>query len=166
MDTKTLLLGASIVATGLMSGLWYGWAVSVIPGTRRVADSSYVETMQHINRAIINPAFIVPFLGIPIVIGAAAVMQFRAGDARRGWLLAGAAAAYVVGVLGVTVSQNVPLNDALDAFDLEGSDSQAIRDRRETYETPWNRWHHARTIGNAVSFVLACSAALVAAESD
>ncbi len=166
MDTKTLLLGGSILATGLMSGLWYGWAVSVIPGTRRVADSSYVETMQHINRAIINPAFIIPFLGIPIVIGAASVLQVRAGDARRGWLLAGAAAAYVVGVLGVTVGQNVPLNDALDAFDLEGSDASAISDRRETYEGPWNRWHYARTFGNAGSFVLACAAALVAAESD
>ena len=166
MDTKTLLLGTSIVATGLMSGLWYGWTVSVIPGTRRVGDENYVETMQQINRAIINPAFVIPFIGIPVVIGAAAVLQFRSGDARRGWLLAGAAGAYVIGVLGVTIGGNVPLNDALDAFDLEGSDEEAIGERRDSYETPWNRWHYVRTLGNLVSFGLASAAALVAAESD
>ena len=166
MDTKTALLGLSLVATGLMSGLWYGWTVSVIPGTKRVADANYIETMQHINRAIINPAFIIPFMGIPIVIGVAAWLQFRAGDTRRGWLLLGAAGTYVVGVLGVTIGGNVPLNDALDAFDLAGSDEQPIGDRRETYERPWNRWHYLRTAGNLGSFVLASAAAIVAAEAD
>jgi hypothetical protein len=34
MDLKTALLGGGIVTTGLMSGLLYGWAVSVIPGTK------------------------------------------------------------------------------------------------------------------------------------
>ena len=166
MDWKTVLMGVSIVATGLMSGLWYGWAVSVIPGTRQVADASYVDTMQRINRAIINPGFIVPFLGIPIVIAVAAVLQFRAGDARRGWLLASAAAVYVIGVLGVTGRGNVPLNNELDAFDLEGSDADAVSARRRTYEAPWNRLHYVRTVANAVSFVLASTAALVSAESD
>jgi len=149
-----------------MSGLWYGWTVSVIPGTRRVADANYIDTMQRINRAIINPGFIVPFVGIPIVIGVAAVLQFRAGDARRGWLLVSAAATYVVGVLGVTAGRNVPLNNALDAFDLDGSDGDAISTRREAYEVPWNRWHFVRTGANVVSFVLASTAALVSAESD
>ncbi len=72
----------------------------------------------------------------------------------------------MIGVLGVTIGRNVPLNDALDAFDLEGSDSQAVSSRRETYESPWNRWHSVRTLANLVSFVLASAAALVAAESD
>ena len=166
MDFTTVLLGVSIVATGLMSGLWYGWAVSVIPGTRRVAEANYIDLMQHINRAIINPAFIVPFVGIPVVVVVAAVLQFRAGDARRGWLLVGSSATYLVGVLGVTAGRNVPLNDSLDAFDLEGSDPEAVRIRRERYEVPWNRWHYVRTGANLVSFVLALTAALVAAESD
>jgi uncharacterized membrane protein len=164
MDLKTALLGGGIVTTGLMSGLLYGWAVSVIPGTKQVPAGNYVDTMQHINRAIINPAFVVPFMGIPLVLGGAAVMQFRAGDHRRGWLLAGAAITYVVGVLGVTIGRNVPLNDALDAFDLRGSTSDAVERRRTTYERPWNRWHHVRTIASVGSFALAAAAALVAAD--
>ena len=166
MDWKTVFLGISIVVTGLMSGLWYGWTVSVIPGTRRVSDANYIDTMQRINRAIINPGFIGPFLGIPIVIVVAAVLQFRSGDARRGWLLVSAAVTYVVGVLGVTAGGNVPLNNALDAFDLDDSDADAVRTRRMTYEARWNRWHYVRTGANAVALVLASAAALVAAESD
>lgn len=164
MDLKTALLGGGIVTTGLMSGLLYGWSVSVIPGTKRVPATNYVDTMQHINRAIINPAFVIPFMGIPLVLGGAAVMQFRAGDHRRGWLLAGATATYVVGVLGVTIGGNVPLNDALDAFDLRGSTSDAVEQRRTTYERPWNRWHHLRTIAGVGSFALAATAALVVAD--
>ncbi len=164
MDFKTLLLGGGIVTTGLMSGLLYGWSVSVIPGTTRVSAANYVDTMQHINRAIINPAFVIPFMGIPLVLGGAAWMQFRAGDHRKGWLLAGATATYVVGVLGVTIGGNVPLNDALDAFDLRGSSSDAVERRRTSYETPWNRWHSLRTAASVGAFVLAAAAALVTAD--
>ncbi|MEM7322793.1 MAG: anthrone oxygenase family protein [Actinomycetota bacterium] len=167
MNLPNALLGTSIIVTGLMSGLWYGWTVSVIPGTRRVADTNYVETMQHINRAIINPAFIIPFMGIPVLLGVAALVQFRSGDTRRGLLLVGATGTYLVGVLGVTVGGNVPLNDALDAFDLTGSSDQAIGDRRHSYETPWNRWHYLRTLANVGAFALTAAAALVAAtETD
>ena len=164
MDLKTLLLGGGIVTTGLMSGLLYGWSVSVIPGTRRVAAGNYVDTMQHINRAIVNPAFVIPFLGIPLVLGGAAWMQFRAGDHRKGWLLAGAAGTYVVGVLGITIARNVPLNDALEAFDLGGASNEAIENRRTSYESPWNRWHYLRTAASVGAFALAAAAALVATD--
>ncbi len=163
MQIENALLGASILATGLMSGLWYGWAVSVIPGTRRVPDATYIVTMQSINRAIINPAFIIPFLGIPALLAGASFVQFRAGDHRRGWLLAGATATYLVGVLGVTAGRNVPLNEALAAFDVVDSDEPARTTRRRTYETPWNRWHYLRTVANVGSFALASAAAVVAA---
>ena len=69
----------------------------------------------------------------------------------------------VLGATGATPpAGNVPLNDALDAFDLTGSDDQAIDARRHSYETPWNRWHHLRTAANVGAFVLTSAAALVA----
>ena len=166
MNVTDLLLGAGLVSTGLMSGLLYGWSVSVIPGLRRTTDLAYVGTMQHINKAIINPAFVLPFMGVPLILGAAAIAQFRAGDTRRGWLLTGATASYVVGVLGVTVGRNIPLNDALDAFRLDQSDAGAIETRRRIYQQPWNRWHYLRTAGSVASLTLAVASALVTADAD
>ena len=75
-------------------------------------------------------------------------MQFRAGDHRRGWLLASATATYLVGVLGVTAVRDVPLNEALEAFDVADSDEPARTTRRRTDETPWKRWHYLRTVAN------------------
>ena len=166
MDINSTLLGTSILATGLMSGLLYGWTVSVIPGTRRIDAPSYVDTMQNINKAIINPAFVIPFMAIPAVLAAAAIVQFRHGDQRRAWLLVSAAATYVVGVLGVTFGGNIPLNDALETFNLRGSTEQAIENRRRTYETPWNRWHYFRTAASAAAFVLASTAAIVSVDAE
>lgn len=165
MDIKTALLASGILTTGLMSGLLYAWSVSVMPGTRRVPDTTYIETMQSINRAIINPAFILPYMGVPALLAGASILQFRAGDNRRGMLLAGAAATYVVGVLGVTIGGNVPLNDSLDAFQLADSNEQAIAERRRSYEKPWNRWHYLRTAASIGAFALASAAALVTEES-
>lgn len=166
MNGTTALLATGIISSGLMSGLFYGWSVSVIPGTRQIPDGAYVNTMQDINRAIINPLFVVPFMGIPLVLGIASYLQFRAGDTRRGWLLAGATATYVVGVLGVTMGRNVPLNDALDSFDLETATTDALSDRRHSYESPWNRWNYVRTLASVATFGLAAAAGLVTADAD
>lgn len=164
MNANNILLITGVIGTGLVAGLLYGWAVSVIPGTTRVGDHTYVETMQDINRAIINPAFIVPFMGVPLALGAASILHFRTGDTRRGWLLASATGTYLVGVLGVTIRGNIPLNDALDAFDLPAAASDDLSERRSTYERPWNRFHRLRTAAGVVSFGLAAAAAMVTAD--
>lgn len=166
IELKDALLGGAVIGSGLTSGLLYGWSVSVIPGLRRTTDIAYIGTMQHINRAIINPAFVIPYMGVPLVLAAAAYAQFRAGDNRRGWYLAGATASYLVTVLGVTIGRNVPLNDALDTFRLGQSDDGAIHTRRTTYERPWNRWHYVRTLGSIGAFALASAAALIADDPD
>ncbi len=80
-----------------------------------MSDTEYVSTMQSINRAIINPAFVIPFIATPAILGGAALLEFRAGNSRRAWCLIAAAATYTVGVIGVTAGGNIPLNNALDA---------------------------------------------------
>ena len=61
--TKSITLIAALFLTGLSAGLFYAWEFSVIPGAKRVADQTYIETMQAVNRAIITPAFMLIFFG-------------------------------------------------------------------------------------------------------
>ena len=51
---KSIILFSTLILTGLSAGFFYAWQVSVIPGTKRVVDLTYLETMQSINRAILN----------------------------------------------------------------------------------------------------------------
>ncbi len=164
MSVRLVLLIVSLVSAGLMAGLFFGWSVSVIPGLRRVDDRSYVQTMQSINVAIVNPVFVIPFFVTPMFLAAAAIAEYRVGNTRRAWVLGVAAATYLFGVLGVTVGGNIPLNDQLDAFDLPSSQSESLRTARADYEQPWNRWHTVRTVLSVVTFAIAAVAATIATE--
>ncbi|MGI9606404.1 MAG: DUF1772 domain-containing protein [Acidimicrobiales bacterium] len=163
MTVRAITLFLGLMTSGLMAGLFFGWLVSVIPGLAKVSDSSYVSTMQNINREIINPVFVATFMLTPVVLGVAAIVHFQAGHNRRAWWLAAAAATYVVGVLGVTVGGNIALNNQLDAFDTRAATDVALGERRSSYEGPWNRWHSLRTLASIGSLALASIAAIVEA---
>lgn len=163
---KQTLLLLSIISSGLVGGLLYGWTVSVLPGLRRITDTNYVSTMQSINRQIINPLFTIPYIIAPAILAVAAVVHFRAGQNRRAGLLASASVTYLVGVIGVTFGGNIPLNNTLDAFDLGSSGANAITSVRSHYEGRWNSWHYARTVASVVAFSLTTAAAVAAGEAD
>lgn len=146
-----ILLG--VVSSGLIAGLFFAWEVSVIPGLARVDDRTYVQAMQHINRAILNPVFLLPFLLTPgFLVGA----EVLADGGAVTWIAA--AAVYVVGVLGVTMTRNVPFNNELDQFNADTT-GELLAEARHRYETRWNRWNRLRTLAALGAFVLAVVAA-------
>jgi uncharacterized membrane protein len=111
-----------------------------MPGLAKVDDRAFVSSMNHINVAIVNPVFMLTFLGAP-ALAAAAVATGTPGA--RGWAIAGLVLA--LGTVVVTAAGNVPLNDALAAG---GS--------RADFETAWVRWNVVRTVTSTAS--LACLA--------
>lgn len=160
MSGAEVLLLLAILSTGLVAGLLFGWSVSVIPGTRRIPDDAYVTTMQSVNLAIINPSFLVPFLGTPALLAVAALVEVSGGGTARGYWLGAAAAAYGVGVLGVTIGGNVPLNNRLAELDRVEASAVELAEGRSAYEGEWNRWHRVRMTASLVAFALAAAAAL------
>lgn len=160
MSAGSVSIAVGIVGSGLIAGLFWGWMVAVGPGLAKVSDHVYVSSMQAINRAILNPVFILTFVGTAVVLVAAAVLEFRAGRTRRAWWLTVAAGTYLLAVLGITVGGNVPLNDTLEAFDLADGTEQAIAAAREGYEGPWNRLHAIRSVASVLVVTFASIAAL------
>lgn len=151
---KGLLPLITTLLTGLSSGLFYAWAVSVIPGTKRISDMAYIETMQSINRAILNPWFLLIFLGPLLFSGLAAYQKFQIGETEWFALILISGIIYLVGTIGVTALGNVPLNDALDKVVLQAQDSTSLHEIRVTYETKWNRLHLIRTIFSVLAFFI------------
>ena len=53
----------AILTTGLTAGLFFSFAVAVMPALAASSDRTYVEAMRKINIVIINPLFLSCFLG-------------------------------------------------------------------------------------------------------
>ncbi|MCG8329212.1 MAG: DUF1772 domain-containing protein [Chitinophagales bacterium] len=159
LSVKSAILFIAILLTGLSSGLFYAWTVSVIPGTRKVTDIIYLETMQSINRAILNPAFMVIFLGSLIFLLVSTFQHNQSGLAF--WILLAAMLVYLLGTFGVTALGNVPLNNELDVISLGELSIQQLSEFRKHYELKWNRLHYIRTVFSVLSFLLSLLTAFV-----
>lgn len=151
---KTVVLFSAVILTGLSAGFFYAWSVSVIPGTGKVPDLTYLETMQSINRAILNPAFFLIFFGSLTLLSIASIYEFHTSKLVFGLML-GSAITYLIGTFGITAMGNVPLNNQLDVLELSQMNVAQIAEFREYYEVRWNRWHGIRTVFAVISFLAA-----------
>ena len=146
----------------LIAGLFYGFSCSVNPGLHGLSDSEYIKAMKSINRAILNPRFFLSFIGTLIITPGTTALYFRSeGTDLSFYMLLCASIIYVVGVFGVTVLGNVPLNKALDSVAFKNLPHSEMRTRRLAFETPWNRLHTIRTVANLVALLLALGSLIV-----
>lgn len=149
-----MILAAATVLTGLVAGLFQAFSYVVMPGLRRTDDATFVRTMRAVNVAILNPWFLLLFIGALLLTAAAGVVAATDGDGTLPWLI-GALVCYVL-MLGVTGRVSVPLNKALHAAPVETREQQ--RAARATFETSWVRWNHVRSVTSTA----ACAALVVA----
>jgi Predicted integral membrane protein len=161
MITYKIVMGLTLFLTALITGLFYSWTVSAGPGLHRLNDASYLQSMQHVNRAILNPAFFASFMGTVIMLPVCTFVVYRQGSTVAFWLTLAAALLYIIGTFGVTVVRNVPLNNMLDQFEIPGAGAEELRSLRMKFEAPWNRWNVVRTVAGMASLGCAIAAALV-----
>lgn len=143
---------AATITMGLVSGLFYGFSVAVMPGLRASSDRTVIETMQRINVAILNGWFLLGYMG-SLVFTALALGLHLPGDGGHALVpLAGALAAYVLAMI-VTARVNIPLNNALEkAGPVDRiADPAAVR---RAFEGTWVRANVWRTLLCTVSFGL------------
>lgn len=141
---------AATLTTGLMAGLFFGYACSVMPGLAQADARTFVQAMQRINVAIVNGWFLVCFLGALVLTAAAGLLHLGSDDRSvLPWIVA-AFVLYLAGLI-VTGRVNIPLNNELDAA---GDPDQItdLRAVRQRFERPWVRWHLVRTIAWVVAF--------------
>jgi uncharacterized membrane protein len=145
----TLLLAT--LTMGLMAGAFGLYAHAIMPGLRKTDDRTFVGAFQEIDRAIINPWFMVSFLGALAFTVVAFVLHLGADERSVLPWIAAALVLYVV-VFVVTIGINVPLNDDIKAAgdpDRVG-DLAAVREQFD--EMRWARWNVARTLATTAAF--------------
>ena len=153
-NLRTPLLVVAAVVAGLQAGTFFTWSTGVMPGLARVDDRTFVEAVQQMNVAIVNPVFIATFLGAPVLAGFAALVTH--GSARR-WAIA--ATVLAVGTLVISFAGNIPLNDALAA----AGPVDKIKDLagvRADFESLWVKLNIARCLTSAGALGALAMAAL------
>ena len=85
----SIVLGAAVIAMGLVAGLYFFSAIAVMPALTAADDRTLVDAMQQMIVKIENPAFFSIFLGAPTLAAVALVQARRSGSAKTaGWIVA------------------------------------------------------------------------------
>ncbi|GAA4156400.1 hypothetical protein GCM10022217_15370 [Chryseobacterium ginsenosidimutans] len=152
MKMTTILLIVTATFTALIAGLFYAYSCSVVLGLGKLSDAEYLKSMQSINREILNPLFFISFMGTAILLPVSTF--FYRSQNPVFLLLLLAALAYLIGVFGVTMFGNVPLNDQLDKFDIANSTAQKIKEMRDIFENRWNSLNNVRSVFSVITIIL------------
>jgi len=142
-----------------MAGLFYAWSASVTPGLAQVGDANYLQAFQSMNRAILNPVFLILFMGLAILLPLLSYLYFQTPVNAQLWYILLATALYLVGVIAVTIFGNVPLNNTLEALQVESMSPEQMTSFRLGFENTWNKLNMIRTICSSlalISLIMAC----------
>jgi uncharacterized membrane protein len=153
MDTETAQAVALVVATltaGLLAGVFALYSHTIMPGLGKTDDRTFVAAFQATDQAIMNPLFLLTFVGTPVGCVASALLYLGEDDTSVvPWVL-GALALWVL-VFLVTGAANVPLNNNIKSAG-EPDDIDVTAARAAFHEDRWSRWNLIRTVASLAAF--------------
>lgn len=152
-----VLIVTGVIGTGLVAGVFCAFSTFVMRGLAALPPAQGVAAMKSINVAALTPAFMLVFLGSAVLCAVIAVVTFVLWpDEGTVELLLGSGL-YLFGSFGVTITANVPRNEALLKLDAGTPEAAAYW---PAYVREWTAWNHVRTVASAaasVAYVLALS---------
>ncbi len=151
---------ALIVATllcSLVAGFVFAFAVVVMPGIKGLTDREFIRAFRVMDGVIQNnqPMFVFVWVGSVVVLVITAVLGFGELDGEGRLLMIVATLIYILGVQVPTFTINVPLNNRLQALDVDAMNDTARKEARTDFEPRWTRWNSIRTaLASLVSTLL------------
>ncbi|WP_430334200.1 DUF1772 domain-containing protein [Rhodococcus sp. ACT016] len=144
---QSISLFGACLTSGLVAGLFAGFAYAVMPGLGRSDDHTFVEAMQKINVAILNGWFMFCFVGGLLLTVAALLLHLRSGNGILPWIIA--ALVLYLAMFVITGTVNVPLNDELARAGEHLTDPAVVRAH---FESRWVTWNIVRAVVTTVAF--------------
>ena len=147
---------------GVAGGVFFGFSSFVMGALKRLPAPQGIAAMQSMNVVAVTPVFMTALFGTALaclaLIARALVARGESGVAYR---VAGSVL-YLVGVIGVTMVRNVPLNDALAPLDPNAASSASIWPQ---FTQTWTTWNTVRAI-TAIAAAALLTLSLVASRTD
>ena len=124
IDIFHMTLMLSVFLSSLVAGLLFGFAVVVMPGITKLDDDDFLKAFKHMDSIIQDnhPLFMVVWVGsIFTVLGTLVLGTLQLTGLQLN-LLCAAGVLYLLGVQAPTARFNIPLNNALQGWDLASMD--------------------------------------------
>lgn len=145
---ENVIMLAAIV-TAVNAGVFLAFSDFIMPSFATASASTGREAMQAINTRVLRSVFVYSLM----LMGPVAL-------ALAGWawlndapLIVAGGLIYALGVVGVTMFGNVPMNNRLD----RGAEAASYW---PTYQEGWTRWNHVRTGANILAAICLAIGAL------
>jgi uncharacterized membrane protein len=153
-DPVFALIFVTALGCALAAGVFYAFSAFVMAGLNLRSPATAVGAMQGINVAAVRPPLMLALFGTALLSLAVAVVALIDLEGGSRWFALAGAVVYLVGIIGVTMFCNVPLNNRIEKADAEGP---AAAEEWRHYHRSWGAWNHVRTLAG-----LAATAALIA----
>jgi len=141
----TGLLWFGAIGCGLIAGLYFAFSTFILQAFDRLGAGPAAQAMNAINVQIVQSLFMPLFLGTTLAgLALAVIGMIEPGKPGATVMLAGGVI-YVVGMFGVTMAFNVPLNNAL---------TQSAEALWPHYFERWALWNHVRTLASTAASAL------------
>ena len=144
--TTAISTGIAALGAAMTAGVFFAFSTLVMPALDRMPSPQAISAMQEINRIAVRSALMPLMFGPAILCLLVAIASLRADRAVAAGNLAGTAF-YLVGVVGVTICANVPLNDGLASLSATTAPPHAW----QSYSAPWTMWNSLRAAAGAIA---------------
>lgn len=151
---NSLLLVLSFAATlgcGVMTGVFFAFSTAVMTGLARLEPTQALSAMQAMNRTILNPLFLLLFMGTTVLCAILFFTRFANLSTPSAFFFLAGCVLYLVGSFLVTMVINVPLNNSL--IPLEPGSTEGTQQWLR-YLSTWTTWNHIRGLAALAATVL------------
>lgn len=155
---KVMVFILSIMSLGtcIVAGVFYAFSDFMMRSLGAIPNAQGAAAMVSINRVILRASFVPMLLVLgPMALGVGVWVFWSGAVAGTLWVLA-ASGIYLIGVLGVTILGNVPMNNRLD----RANDPSIYW---PDYATRWTRLNTVRTGAAGLASIFYLQAALAIA---
>ena len=140
-------LMVTTLTCALVAGLVLGFSVVVMPGIGKLSDRDFLRAFKLMDGVIQDgqPVFMGVWVGSIISVIVLLVLGTLQLSGVELYLMWGASGLYLLTVQGPTIRFNIPLNNAVQALDLEHMNEKELAEARTWFEAPWSWWNRFRT---------------------
>lgn len=141
----------AVLGCGLIGGVFFAFSTFVMKALAQQPPAQGIATMQSINITVINPWFMMAFMGTAVACVVLAIFSLLKWHQPGATYLLVGSLFYLIGTFGVTIAFNVPLNDALAIVKPNSNEGTELWTK---YLNNWTFWNHVRTVAAIVATVL------------